>query len=212
MKPLNKFSTALQTSASRIGKLQADILILLQANISNFIKPEVINYSRDITKINFCERHNQVGDDELAIGASTRALLNELEDEIVGTNLVRRFFPQIRVFYETSVQKILDKFPFEDTTIKELAFLDPRNRTISPVTGIINLATRFCQFSTDEIDILTIQFQDYRACSDLQLPSLGPEEGIHSIDYFGGAMAELIDVSDHKSLRFGVYHNSLKRS
>ena len=92
------------------------------------IKPEVINYSRDITKINFCERHNQVGDDELAIGASTRALLNELEDEIVGINLERRFFSQIRVFYETSVQKILDKLPFEDTTIKELEFLDPRNR------------------------------------------------------------------------------------
>ena len=83
MKPLNKFSTALQTNTSRIGELQADILILLQSYISNFIKPEVINYSRDITKINFCEIHNQVGDHELAIGASTRALLNELKMKLL---------------------------------------------------------------------------------------------------------------------------------
>ena len=134
-------------------------------------------------------RDNQVGHDE---------------DEIVGTIVERRFFTQIRVFYEANVQKILDKFPFEDPTIKELAFLDPRNRRMSTVTGIIHLATRFCQFSTDEIDMLTIQFQDYRACSDIQLPSSSPKEVIHTIDYFWAAMAELKDVSDHESLRFGV--------
>ena len=75
---------------------------------------------------------------------------------------------------------------------------------MSTVTGIIHLATRFCQFSTDEIVMLTIKFQDYRACSDIQLPSFSPKEVIHTIDYFWAAMAELKDVSDHESIRFGV--------
>ena len=57
---------------------------------------------------------------------------------------------------------MLDKFPFEDKVIKELAFLDPCNCTKISTSGIINLATRFTSFSTDVMDTLPIEFQDFR--------------------------------------------------
>ena len=42
MKPLNKFSTAFQTNASRIGSLQSDVQVLLHSYLSNFVKPEIL--------------------------------------------------------------------------------------------------------------------------------------------------------------------------
>ena len=55
--------------ASRIGLLQSDIRVLLQEFISNFVKPEIIQNSDDLTKIKYYERDNQVENDELGIGS-----------------------------------------------------------------------------------------------------------------------------------------------
>ena len=81
----------------------------------------------DVTTIDFCDKSNQLSDDELGIGTSTRLLLcGELEDDIVGTRKEDHFFERVRTFYETAVSKILAKFPFGDDSLKELAFLDPQ--------------------------------------------------------------------------------------
>ena len=51
--------------------------------------------------------------------------------------------------------------------------------------------------------LITIQFQDFRACSDKQLPAFSLTEIPYAIDYFWATMAEVKDVSDHGSIRFG---------
>ena len=97
--------------------------------MSNFIDPKVLQESDNVTTVDFKIAENQLIDDELGIGTSTRLLLcGELEDDIVGTRKEAHFFKSVRTFYETAVSKMLAKFPFVDRTIKELAFLDPRNR------------------------------------------------------------------------------------
>ena len=78
----------------------------------------------------------------------------------------RRFFKCVR-----SVSKIIDKFPFNNNTIKQLAFLDPRNRDKTSNNGIIQLASRFITFSPDEKDTLSLEFRDYRASASDQLPA-----------------------------------------
>ena len=101
-KPMNVFSTAFQTHASRIGTLQADVRKLFHSFISNFIDPDVIKSSEDITTIEFTDNTN----DELGIGTSTRLLwCGELED-LVGTAIERRFFKNVRTFYETCASKM----------------------------------------------------------------------------------------------------------
>ena len=93
LKPLNKFNIAFRTHASRIGSLQSDVRSLLRGYLSNFIKPEVLSGTDDVTSIDYLDQNNQVSDDELGIGTSTRLLLcEELEDEIVGTVTESRFF------------------------------------------------------------------------------------------------------------------------
>ena len=204
LKPLNKFSIAFQTHASRIGSLQSDVRVLLQGYLSNFIIPEVLTNADDITMIDYLDRNNQVVDDELGVGTSTRLLLcGELEDEVTGTITERHFFSSVRLFYEVSVTKMLAKFPFSDDTLKDLAFLDPRNRTMSSTTGILNLASRFTSFSTDDSDCLMLEFRDYRVTHNDQLPAFVPSDDA-AVDHFWVAMGEVKAITDLTSLRFGT--------
>ena len=95
------------------------------------------------------------------------------------------------------------KFPFSDSTIQELAFLDPHNRDKSSRTGILELATRFTSFTTDEMDDLTMESSDYRTASDDQLPNFD-SQSYAAIDHFWVAMAEVHTVTDLDTLRFGM--------
>ena len=204
MKPFNTFSTVFQTHASCIGTLQADVYKLLQTYMTNFIEPKVLQECDNITTINFKDADNQLSDDELGIGTSTRLLLcDELEDDIVGTRKEVRFYSSVRTFYETAVSKILAKFPFADETIKELAFLDPRNRDKTTITGLIRLANRFTTFTADKINDLVTEFRDYRAISDSDLPGLGINEHT-ALDHFWAAVAEIQSVADSEMHRFGL--------
>ena len=110
LKPLTLFSTAFQTHASRIGTLQADVRQLLQSFVSNFIHPDVIKLTEDITSIDFTDTSIQLSNDELGIGTSTHLLWYGEFENLVGTTLERCFFKSVRTFYETCVLKILVNF------------------------------------------------------------------------------------------------------
>ena len=70
--------------------------------------------------------------------------------------LLRVASSRVHSFYEASVTKMLAKFPF---SVKDLAFLDPHNRSVTSVTGIVSLASRSTSYSTDEIDSLVMEFE-----------------------------------------------------
>ena len=210
LKLFNKFSIAFQTHASHIGTLQSDVCKLLQAFMSNFIDPKVMKGRDDVTSINYMDRSNQACNSELGIGTSTRMLLcGELEDEVVGTSVETRFFKRVCEFYETAVSKISAKFPFADPTVKELAFLDPHHRDQSSSSGLVGLATHFTHFTTDEIDTVAMEFRDYQAASDTDLPEFDPRE-YAGIDHFWAAMADVRSVADLHSFHFGVLSSLAK--
>ena len=48
----------------------------------------------------------------------------------------------------------------------------------------MNLAHRFTSFSSDDIDNLIMEFRDYRAASDNQLPNIIHNEDVAAIDHF----------------------------
>lgn len=61
----------------------------------------------------------QVPDDELGIGTATRMLVIGQEDD-GAIEVERRFFANVRAFYEATVKKLLAKFPFKDKTLSDL--------------------------------------------------------------------------------------------
>ena len=81
--------------------------------MNNFNKPEVINNSaddHDITKIKYFEQQNQVENDELGIGTSTRLLLYELEDEVAGTSVQLNIFSCVLLFMKQMSKKCWTSF------------------------------------------------------------------------------------------------------
>ena len=90
-------------------------------------------------------------------------------------------------FYVTAVTKILAKFPFDDSTLKELAFLDPRNQDQSSSAGLSRLATRFATFTNDKMDSLEMEFGDFCASLHSELPEYNPHIS-SAIDKFWSAM------------------------
>ena len=141
-------------------------------------------------------------DSELGVGTSTRLLLcGELEDEVVGTVLESRFYQNVRIFHETAVCKIIGKFPFNETVFKKLLMLDPRNRLKAGAADVIDLANRFMSFTQDDLDSLTMEYLDYRSCTDDELPKFD----LHSdaaIDHFWADIGEIKTVADLETLRF----------
>lgn len=98
---------------------------------------------------------------------------------------------------------MIEKFPFNDTIIQPLAFLDPRNRGKTSPAGIIQLANRFTSLSPDEMDTLGMEFYDYRASPLDHLPTFdGKEAG--AVDQFWAAMGKVKSVINSDVLRFGV--------
>ena len=79
---------------------------------------------RSITSINFSDKRIQLSNDELGIG--NLHWCGEFE-HLAGREIENVFFESVLTFYETSVFKIISKFPFKDQVIKDFAFLDPRN-------------------------------------------------------------------------------------
>ena len=135
------------------------------------------------------------------MGTSKRLLLcGELQDDVIGTAIESRFFRNVRALYETSVSRIIEKFPFSDETIKYLGFLDPCSRNNSPPAGVIKLATQFTSFTEEEMDNLLMELQDFRASSDDQLPPFHLDEPA-AIDNFWVAMGEVKLVTDLCTLR-----------
>jgi len=66
--------------------------------MSNFIDQDIIKNSDDITTVNFTEKEIQLSDSELGIGTSTRMLLYDELDHVVGTTAERNFFGSIAHF------------------------------------------------------------------------------------------------------------------
>ena len=55
---------------------------------------------------------------------------------------------------------------------------------------MIQLAIQFTSFIVDEMDNLSMEFQNFRALSDNQLPTFNLDEAT-AIDHFWAAMAEV---------------------
>lgn len=90
-----------------------------------FIKPKCLTKCISIHNINFSSRENQKGDDELFIGAKTKAYLqNHKECDI------KSLFSNVRKFYITACEYMIKMFPFGELVNAE--FLDiSKRQTVS---------------------------------------------------------------------------------
>ena len=201
LRPLNSFNTAFQAKATKIGMMQQSVLDLLRSFLANFVKHDVLVAVVDITTVDYADRSNQVTDDGLGIGMATRLLLAENEDEVAGTQLEKKFFSAVRLFYVTTVAKILAKFPFKDQTLQDLKLLDPRKRVDITAASVIRLCKRFHKRTPEELDNILQELNDYCVMPEQQLPTVNcDEEGV--LDQFWLSMSHIPKPGDSSQKRF----------
>ena len=112
---------------------------LVRLYAGNFLKREVILAAGDNLSLLSLERDNQLHDEDLAIGTNTWTTIAELETE----HDPKPFFAAVRNFYVATHKKMLLKFPFGDSLLKDLGVLQPEKTSSYPVATVLNLAKRF---------------------------------------------------------------------
>ena len=139
-------------------------LVLLYA--SNLLKKEVILAFGDNLKELELDSSSQVTDEHLGIGNDTWVSVAELDDTKV-------FFSAVRKFYLATIQKMLNKFPFGDTLMKNLGILNPDKAISFPSATVVELAERFpqlCLADSESLRCLKEEFMDF-TLSPADLPT-----------------------------------------
>ena len=168
---VDRFNRLFQKSTENTtSQLYNEMNRLVRLYASNFLTSDVILAASDnLRHLDFAEV-NQLSNEDLGIGTETWLSIAELE----ATHDTAPFFEAVRGFYVSSTKKMLNKFPFGDTLMKDLSVLQPENTSSFPFSKIISLANRFPQIGLSDsasLDILKEEFQDFKL-SPGDLPSV----------------------------------------
>ena len=113
---MDKFNHLFQKSTQNTTcQLYTEMSRLVRLNASNVLKLESITaVGEDLSKLSFA-RANQLADENLGLGNSTWAAVSEMEEEFD----TKSFYQAVRDFYVASLKKMLKKFLFGDTILKD---------------------------------------------------------------------------------------------
>uniref|UniRef100_H3ALC1 HAT C-terminal dimerisation domain-containing protein n=1 Tax=Latimeria chalumnae TaxID=7897 RepID=H3ALC1_LATCH len=144
--PMNEFNTVFQEDECTIGSLVPEMNWLLCKFLAKFVKMEVVKqHAEDLTQVPYKDGISQNDNVFLAIGTSTK--------------LKKTLFEAIRTFYVAVVDKMIDKFPFHDNLLSDMAILNPN--CDMQVDKLMNLSTRFNLVDRQLQHQLTEEATDY---------------------------------------------------
>ena len=144
---MNKFNRLFQKSTQNTTcQLYTEMSRLVRLYASNLLKPEyIVAVGDDLSKLNLATQ-NQLADENLGLGDATWTYIAEMEEELDPKPL----FKAVRLFYVASIQKMLKKFPFGDSILKELGIINPDQFCSYNFTTIERLAKRFPQLRLND--------------------------------------------------------------
>ena len=169
---MDRFNRMFQKSNENTTcQLYTEMSRLTRSYAANLLKRSVISaLGTDLSRLGeSLGSDKQVSNEHLGIGDSTWAAVAELEQE----HDTKPFFSAVRNFYIASLKKMLKKFPFDDTLLKDLGILQPNKTATYEVSTVVKLAKRFPQLglaSSDAIDALSDEFRDLKL-SKIELPT-----------------------------------------
>ena len=107
--------------------------------------------------------------ENLGIGSKAWDILSEIEEE----QDINPFFIAVRGFYISTLKKMLNKFHFGDSLLKDLGVIQPNMTSSYTTETIFGLAKRFPQLGLSEassLDTLREEFHDF-TLSPMDLPT-----------------------------------------
>lgn len=158
---MDRFSRLFQKSSENTTcELYVEMSRLVRLYAGNLLKKEVILAAGDKLKEMKMDASSQVTNEHLRIGNDTWISVAELEQE----HDTKPFFTAVRKFYVATVTKMLSKFPFGDTLMKNLAILHPSKTCSFPSGTVVGLAKRFPQLGlsdSESLRCLEEEFMDF---------------------------------------------------
>ncbi|XP_076086080.1 uncharacterized protein LOC143056803 [Mytilus galloprovincialis] len=165
--------------------------------LKRFVKTSVIVAHTDVTQVPYDVGDHFLPDDKLVVGLPCRGYIADHQDEI-GVETEKKSYRTARNFYIKIVSKMIDKFPFSDTTLQDIAFINPRMKTKIVSDSVTKLATRFPQaIGCENTSELLDKFTEYQLLSPDDLPTLDQD-----MSSFWGEIAEVEDIFNDKKKTF----------
>lgn len=171
MSSMDKFNRVFQKSTENTTcELYTEMCRLTRLYAANLLKADTITSVGSNIHLISLERENQLDDENLGVGSNTWLSIAELEEE----HDTKPFFTAIRNFYVASIKKMIQKFPFGDSLMKDLGVLQPDKTATYSVETVLGLARRFPQLELADaasLDQLREEFTDLKL-SPGDLPSV----------------------------------------
>lgn len=150
---------SLQQETPQIHKLKRKYYSLLMDLASRFINPSAISdNTNDLKNVRVEKRKNQKHDDDIVIGAKTRAFKDALE---LTNEENSSFYESIREFYVAAYSYIIKKFPLTDEFLIHIESADISIRKNARFSSIKYLSS-LLNYSDEELDKLESEFSLYQ--------------------------------------------------
>lgn len=169
---MDRFNRLFQKSTENTtSQLYTEMTRLVRIYASNLLKPEaIIAAGGNLSSLSLAST-DQLTNENLGLGDETWACISSLEEE----QDVRPLYCAVRKFYVATVIKMLKKFPFGDTILKDLGIIDPLQVRSYSFNTFKSIAQRFRQLHLDDsasLDKFKEELMDFMlSSSDLPDPT-----------------------------------------
>ena len=169
---MDRFNRLFQKSTENTTcELYQEMNRFVKLYAANLLKKEALLEASDNLRLLNFDSSNQLSNENLGIGNSTWLVLAEVETE----HDTKPFYVAVRKFYLATIKKMLKKFPFGDSILKDLGILQPEKTTSYDVSTVVSLAKRFPQLdlnTSESLDLLKEEFTDFLLSQDdIEQPS-----------------------------------------
>ena len=170
---MDRFSRTFQKSTENTTCEVCDEMCrLVRLYASNILKKEAILEVGDYLKKLKLDASSQVTDEHLGIGDDTWVSVADLEQKYD----TKPFFSAVRKIYLETIQKMLKKFPFGDTLMKNLSILDPNKVCSFSSATVVGLAKRFPQLGLDDPESLRCLEEEFTDFTLSPMDLLTPQQ------------------------------------
>ena len=199
---VNEFNVAFQatiytihhTPYTTIHLLHPEMIKLIKWILWYFVIADRID-TTDVTATVYQERENQVADDELEVGDSTRVLAAELTEQ--GREHVSAFCDHVRLFYCAFVNTLMKEFPFQSSLLLDLCMLNPAERLgfQNLPNAVVRLEKHFPQLQLGEkLDQLKTEAFDFQMAGAEDLPDTNDVDDFWAKSFIRSKVQDLVSL------------------
>ncbi|XP_060763680.1 uncharacterized protein LOC132872704 [Neoarius graeffei] len=161
---LNQFNILFQGEDCMVVSLLPEMDRLLRKFAVKFLELKHVKSCRNLREFDVGNQELQQSDDKLAVGPAVRSRLVELEEDLDAKTA--QVVSSVRGFYEAAARKMMDKFPFDNDVLVNLAVLDPSKKDDLDYSSVVNLTSSF----GFDLEQLKDEWKDFQLMPDDVVP------------------------------------------